>query len=170
LMNIHHNTSLKFILEDDSISSTSRPHICFYSSKGARLWLVIRPSICLSHITHFTFTLALHFCLGLIQPSTFIFLTCECAHELDASNMHLTHCPFKGQRITTHDAIQDVMYAFVQKNGHALWRESSGMPLCQEFHYEPISTWREGTNSLSSMWWLLIWHERRWIRMSLVNQ
>jgi hypothetical protein len=83
-------------------------------------WLLGHLSVCLAH---FIFTSALHFYLGLIQPLTFSLLTCECGHGLDASNMHLTHCPFRGQPITTHDAIQDVMYALVQKSGHALWRE-----------------------------------------------
>jgi hypothetical protein len=34
LMNVHHDTSLRFILEDDSISSTSKAYIRSYSSKG----------------------------------------------------------------------------------------------------------------------------------------
>jgi hypothetical protein len=37
--------------------------------------------------------------------------------------MHLVHWLFGGQQITTHDAIQNVMYAFIRKNGHAIWRE-----------------------------------------------
>jgi hypothetical protein len=37
--------------------------------------------------------------------------------------MHLVHCPFGNQQIATHDAIQNVMYALVQKNGHVVWRE-----------------------------------------------
>jgi hypothetical protein len=57
---------------------------------------------------------------------------CECGHRLDASNMQLVHCLFGSQRITTHDAIRDVMYALIRKRG--------GMPLHYEFHYEPIFT------------------------------
>jgi hypothetical protein len=34
LMDIHHDTSLKSILGDDSIFSTSKAHICSCSSKG----------------------------------------------------------------------------------------------------------------------------------------
>ncbi len=66
LMDIHHDKSLKSILEDDSISLASRACICSCSGKGARLWLVVRPSIRSFRITHFTFTLALHFHLNLI--------------------------------------------------------------------------------------------------------
>jgi hypothetical protein len=66
LMDIHHDTSFKFILEDDSISSTSKAHICSCSGKGVWLWLIAKPFIRLFHITHFTFTSTLHFCLILI--------------------------------------------------------------------------------------------------------
>jgi hypothetical protein len=64
LMNFHHNTSLRYILDDDSISLAFRAYIHFYSSKGAGL--VARSFIHLFHITDFTFTSTLHFFLGLI--------------------------------------------------------------------------------------------------------
>jgi hypothetical protein len=35
-MDIHHDTSFRSILEDDSISFTFKVHICFCSSKGVR--------------------------------------------------------------------------------------------------------------------------------------
>jgi hypothetical protein len=41
LMDFHHDTSLRSILEDDSISLTSRAHICFCLGKGTMLWLVV---------------------------------------------------------------------------------------------------------------------------------
>jgi hypothetical protein len=66
LIDIHHDTSLKFILEDDSISSACKAHIRFCLGKGVGLWLVARPSIHLFHITHTTFTSTLCFHLGLI--------------------------------------------------------------------------------------------------------
>jgi hypothetical protein len=65
-VDIHHDTSLRSILEDDSIFLAFRAYICFCSSKGARLWLVARPfshSFC---IAHSTFTSVLCFCLDLI--------------------------------------------------------------------------------------------------------
>jgi hypothetical protein len=102
---MHHNTSFKSILEDGSISLTSRARIHFSLGKGARLWLVARPSIRPFHITHYTFTSTLHFCFGLIQPSTSSIFTCECGHKLDAFGTHLACCPFGGRRIATHDAI-----------------------------------------------------------------
>jgi hypothetical protein len=37
LMDNYHNTSLRFILEDDFISLASRTHICFCLSKGGRV-------------------------------------------------------------------------------------------------------------------------------------
>jgi len=46
LMDIHHDTSLRSILEDDSISSTSKVCIHSYLNNGARLWLIARPSMC----------------------------------------------------------------------------------------------------------------------------
>jgi hypothetical protein len=104
-MDIHHNTSLRFILEDDSISSTFRTCICFCSNKGVGLWLLVKPYIRLFCIPHFTFTSTLCFCFGLIQPSIFNLFTCECGHKLDASSTHLIHCPFGGQWIAKHDAI-----------------------------------------------------------------
>jgi hypothetical protein len=114
-MDIHHNTSLRFILEDDSIRSTSKTCIHFCASKGVGLWLVARPSIHLFHITHFIFISTLCFCLGLIQPLAFNLLTCECGDELDACSMHLFCCPFGGQWIATHNAIWDIMYAHCLK-------------------------------------------------------
>ncbi len=94
LMDFHHDTSLRSILEDDSISSTFRTHIFFCSGKRIRLWLAMKPSIYSFHIAHSTFTLTLRFCFGLIQPSASNFLTCECGHRLNASGTHLTRCPF----------------------------------------------------------------------------
>jgi len=84
-----HNTSLRSILEDDSISSTSRTRICSCLGKGARLWLVTKPSIYSFRIAHFTFTFVLFFRLDLIQPLASNLLTCECRHELDVFGMHL---------------------------------------------------------------------------------
>jgi len=97
LMDIHHDTSLRSILEDDSISLVSKTHIHFCSGRGAGLWLVIMPSICSFRIAHYIFTSMLRFHLGLIQPSTSNLLTCECGHELDTCNMHLTCCLFGNQ-------------------------------------------------------------------------
>jgi hypothetical protein len=122
-MNIHHDSSFRSILEDDSISSTSKAHICSCSGKGAGLWLIVKPYICLFHITHFIFTFALHFCLNLIQPLASSLFTCECGHGLDTSGTHLTRCLFGGQCITTHDAIKNVLYALTQEIGHDVWRE-----------------------------------------------
>jgi hypothetical protein len=113
LMDIHHDTSLMSILEDDFISSSFRIRIRSCLGKGARLWLIAKPYICSLHIAHSTFTSTSHFHLGLTQPSTSSFLTCECGHGLDASSMHLTHCSFGGQRIPTHDVIQNIMYVLV---------------------------------------------------------
>jgi hypothetical protein len=101
LMDIHFDTSLRFILEDDSISSASKACIRSCSSKGARLWLIVRPSLYLFHIAHSTFTSTLRFCLGLIQLLTSSLFTCECEHRLDAFDMHLIRCSFGGQRIAT---------------------------------------------------------------------
>jgi hypothetical protein len=94
LMDIHHNTSLKSILEYDSISSTSKTYICFHLDKGARLWLVTKPFIYSFCITQSTFTSTLHFYLNLIQPSAFNFLMYENGHKLNTSSTHLVHCPF----------------------------------------------------------------------------
>jgi hypothetical protein len=66
LMDIHHNTSFRFILKDDSISSASKAHIHFCSAKGVGLWLITKSSIRSFQITHFTFTSTLQLCLGLI--------------------------------------------------------------------------------------------------------
>jgi len=93
-MDIHHDTSLKFVLEDDSIPSTSRARICYCLGKGVGLWLVVRPSICSFRIAHFTFTSTLHFRLRLIQPLASSLITCECGHRLDAFGTDLVCCPF----------------------------------------------------------------------------
>ncbi len=65
----------------------------------------------------------MHFHFGLILPSACSLFMCECGHGLDASDVHLVHCTFGGQRIATHDAIWDVMYALIRENGHTIWRE-----------------------------------------------
>jgi hypothetical protein len=96
LMDFHHDTSLRSILEDDSISSASKACIHSCSSKGVGLWLVVRSSIRSFHIAHSSFTSMLRFCFGLIQPSTFSLFTCECEHGLDAFGTHLARCPFGG--------------------------------------------------------------------------
>ncbi len=116
LMDIHHNTSLRPILKDDSISFVSRAHICFCSDKEpTRLWLIAWPSICSIYIAHFIFTLAMHFCFDLIQSLTISLIMCECEYGLNVFDTHLAHCLFGGQQIATHDAIIDVMYTFTQK-------------------------------------------------------
>ncbi len=78
LMDIHQNTSFKFILEDDSISFTSKAHIHFCLGKGIRLWLIIRPSIYSLFIAHSTFTSMMHFCLSLTMMHLALnFLSCH---------------------------------------------------------------------------------------------
>ncbi len=72
-MDIHHNTSFKSMLEDDSISLAFRICIHSYLGKGARLWLIAKPFIYSFHIAHFTFTSMLHFPFGLIQPLALLF-------------------------------------------------------------------------------------------------
>jgi len=64
---------------------------------------------------------------------------CECGHGFDTSGIHLVHCPFRGQWITTHDAILNITYAFAQESGHIVWKEQ-WYALHQKFHYEPIFT------------------------------
>jgi hypothetical protein len=66
IMDLHHDTSLRSILEDDFISLTSRTCICYCSGKRVGLWLVVRSFICLFHITCFIFTSTLRFCFCLI--------------------------------------------------------------------------------------------------------
>ncbi len=105
LMDIHHDTSFRSILEDDSISLTFRALTRFCQSKGAKLWLVARPFIHSFHIAHSSFTSMLHFSLDLIQPLGSTLFICECGYDLDASGTHLACCPFRGQRIVTHDTI-----------------------------------------------------------------
>jgi hypothetical protein len=122
-MDIHYDTSFKSILEVDSISSTPRAYIRSWSSKGARLWSISRPFIYSFCIGHSTFTLALRFRLSLIQPSASSFFMCECGHGLDAFGTHLTCCLFRGQWITTHDIIRNIMYAFIWKSGRNVWRK-----------------------------------------------
>jgi hypothetical protein len=111
-MDIHHDTSFTYILEDGSISLASIANIRSCLCKGARLWLIVRPYICSFHITHFIFISALCIRFGLIQPLASNLLMCECGHGLDASSTHLVHCPFGSQQIATHDAIRDIVYAF----------------------------------------------------------
>ncbi len=105
-MDIHHNTSFRFILEDDFISSASKARICSCSGKGVGLWLVARSFIRSFHITHSTFTLALHFHLALIQPSASSLFMCKHGHMLDASGTHLVRL------VDSHTWCHpDVMYA-----------------------------------------------------------
>jgi hypothetical protein len=66
VMNVHHDTLFRSILEDDSIFSTSKARICYCLGNGARLWLIARSYICSFCIAHFTFTLVLRFHLDLI--------------------------------------------------------------------------------------------------------
>jgi hypothetical protein len=93
-MDIYHNTFLKFILEDDSISSTFKVYVNSCLGKGARLWLIVRSSVHSFHIAHSIFILALHFHFGLIQPSTSSFFMCEYEHGLDTFGTHLACCMF----------------------------------------------------------------------------
>jgi hypothetical protein len=84
-MGIHHNTSFRPILEDDSISFVFKTYICFCLSKrSTRLWFITWPFIFLFHITHFIFTLAMCFHSDLIHPLTFNLIMCECEYGLNA--------------------------------------------------------------------------------------
>ncbi|KAG6556889.1 hypothetical protein Mapa_001469 [Marchantia paleacea] len=65
----------------------------------------------------------MRFRLGLVHPSTSSLLTCECGITLDAAGVHMTRCPFGGQRIATHDAIRDVVFAMAREGGYLTWRE-----------------------------------------------
>ncbi len=66
LMEIHHDTSFRSILEDDSISLASKACIHFCLGKGIGLWLVVGSFIYSFQIAHSIFTSTLHFCFGLI--------------------------------------------------------------------------------------------------------
>jgi hypothetical protein len=116
-MGIHHDTSVQFILEDDSISLTFKACIHSCLGKGVGLWLIVRPSIHL-FLAHSIFTLMLHF-----HFRTSSLLMCECRYGLNTYGTHLAHCLFKGQQIVTHDTIRYIKYAFAQENGHIAWRE-----------------------------------------------
>ncbi len=96
LMDTHHDTSFRSILEDDFISLTSEAHIRSCLGKGAKLWLVVKPSIHFFCTTHFIFILVLCFQFGLIHPLASNLFTCEFAHELDTFITHLVRCPFGG--------------------------------------------------------------------------
>jgi hypothetical protein len=122
-MDIHHDTSFKFILKDDSISLAFKVRIRSCSNKGVGLWLIIRPSIHL-FLAHSTFTLTLHF-----QTRTFSLFTYECEYYLNTYGRHLTRCLFKGQHIATHDDIKNIMYAFIV---NTLYGESGG-PYAKSF-------------------------------------
>jgi len=63
-MDIHHNTSFRFILEDDSISFTSKAYIRFYLGKGVWLSFILKPFICF-------FCIALYFQLNNAFSSRF---------------------------------------------------------------------------------------------------
>jgi hypothetical protein len=93
------------------IFQQSRAYIHSCLNKGARLWLIVKPSIYSFRITHFIFTSTLCFHFGLIKPLAFSLFMCECEHGLDTFGMHLTCCPFGGQQIATLDAIENVMHA-----------------------------------------------------------
>jgi len=56
LMDIHHDTSFRSILKNDSIFLAFRTWIRFCLGKRLMLWLITRPFICLFYITHFIFT------------------------------------------------------------------------------------------------------------------
>ncbi len=93
-MDFHHNTSIRSILEDDSVSSTFRACICSCLGKGVVLWLVVR-SICSFHIAHSTFTSTLCFHFNLIQLLASNIFMCEFEHGLDTFGTHLVYCSFK---------------------------------------------------------------------------
>ncbi len=68
LMDIHHNTSLRSILEDDSIFSTLRSRVHFCSGKGVGLWLFVRPfiySFCITFYFHLSVAFSFQFDLTL---------------------------------------------------------------------------------------------------------
>ncbi len=63
-MDIHHDKSFRFILEDDSICSTSKTCIRFCLNKGAGLWLIARPCIfllCIAFYFHFSVAISFEF-------------------------------------------------------------------------------------------------------------
>jgi hypothetical protein len=116
--------------------SSSTTHIYSCLGKEVGLWLIVRWYIHSFHITHFTFTSTLCFCLSLIQPSASSFFTCECGHGLNTSNTHLTSCLFRGQRIATHDAIKKSCMPLFEKVG-TLYGKSGDTPYVRSF----ITNW-----------------------------
>jgi hypothetical protein len=61
LMDMHHDTSLRSVLEDDFISSTSKAYIRSCLGKGAGLWLIVKSPIYSFRIAHSTFIFAFLF-------------------------------------------------------------------------------------------------------------
>jgi hypothetical protein len=111
-MDIHHDTSFRSVLEDDSFLMLLEPTFAFVGAKGGAMvdyWAIYM------YVPHRTlyFHINNNFCLSLIQPSKSSLFMCECGHGSNASGTHLTCCPFKGQQIATHNTIKDVMYALV---------------------------------------------------------
>ncbi len=90
LIDIHDDASFRSILEIDSSSSTSKTCIYFCLGKGAKLWLIARPSIRSFYIAHSTITSMLHFHFSLIQPLASNVFMCEYGHSLNAFNTYLT--------------------------------------------------------------------------------
>jgi len=72
-MDFHHNTSFRFILEDDSISSTSKARIRFCLGNEGKAMVGCYAIYLFVYITHFTFTSALYFHFGLISPWHLVF-------------------------------------------------------------------------------------------------
>jgi len=126
-------------------SWSSRAHICSCLGKEAGLWLIIRPYIHLFHITYFALILMFCFYLGLIQPLASSLFTCECGHGLKAFSMHLTSCLFKGQWITTHDAIKKSCMHLLERVA-TLYGESDDTPYVRSFITNQFlhDSWRPG--------------------------
>jgi hypothetical protein len=142
-------------------------HFCLGKRTGLRL--IAKPYICSFCITHSIFTSSLCFHLSLIQPSTYTLIMCECEHGLDASSMHLTRCLFGGQWITTHDAIINIMYVLIRKNGHNVWRKrwsafTSKASLWAGFYM----THKDQVFVVDVV--VTNQHEKQWLWMSLVNK
>jgi hypothetical protein len=96
LMDIHHDTFFRSISEDDYISLTFKDYNHYCSDKRVRLWLIVKLSIHLFHVTNYTFTLTLHFHFTLIILLTSSFFMCECGHGLYTFDTHLRCCLFGG--------------------------------------------------------------------------
>jgi hypothetical protein len=96
---------------------------------GVDVWLLIRLIILFFHLPSNVCSTTLHTKLGLSHPLVLGVSHCVCNQPLDPMGIHLLYCEHGGERMTSHDVVQNVFTTIARNVGfHVSQKQTHVLP------------------------------------------